>query len=79
MWKPFEHEFGDLERDLRSRNEDVNEEIRLASEQAASDYRQSGSRFRNMVEQSSQKEQAWRLQADERKLSEQPPRRRLLV
>ncbi|KAI9789088.1 MAG: hypothetical protein M1816_006338 [Peltula sp. TS41687] len=64
MWTPFEREFGELERDLQRRNKDVNEEIRLASEQAASEYR---TRFRDIFKQKSEKEQAWRLQANERK------------
>lgn len=75
VWKPFDIEFGDLEKDLQRRNEDVNDELRLASEQAASDYRKSGSLFRNSVIASSKKEQAWRLQVDERKSSKRPRQR----
>ena len=46
LWRPFEKDFADFNEELRKRNEDVNEEIRLASEQKAAKERQIGKIFR---------------------------------
>ncbi|MCJ1357988.1 MAG: Ankyrin-2 [Icmadophila ericetorum] len=47
LWRPFEKEFGEFTKELRRRNEEVTEEIRLASEQKAAKERQLGIMFRS--------------------------------
>lgn len=89
LWTTFETEFGDIERELKRRNENVTEETRLASEQAASqarhlqaidqqaasEYRKDGRLFRKRVDQSRNETRAWRKQVDQRESSERYSRR----
>ena len=86
MWKPFESEFGVLLGELQRQNEDVKEELLLASEQAADQerrleaiereaankYRKQGMLFRDKVDKTNGETRAWRLQVDERRSSKQP-------
>jgi hypothetical protein len=80
FWKPFDNEFGEFEAELRRQNEDVKEEIQLASEQAESQarhlqliereaekkHRIYAALFRDRVDKTSEEARAWRLQVDER-------------
>jgi hypothetical protein len=73
VWSPFEKEFGLFNSELQDRNEDVNEEIRLASAQAAFQDqqlqvvdREQGALFRHKIGKRSKEAHEWRLQADER-------------
>ena len=77
FWKPFEREFGDLEESLERHSKNVNEEIALASEQAADQGRQlqlaerkDAAIFRKYVrgkvERIGKGEQEWRLRVSER-------------
>lgn len=84
LWKSFESEFGEIEKELKRQNENVTEETRLASDQAASQarhlqtidrqaaskYRKDGWLFRKRVDQSSKETQTWRLQVEQRESSE---------
>jgi hypothetical protein len=77
LWRPFEKEFGALEVDLKMRSEEIREEIKLASEQAAArergvaaSYRSAGSLFRREIRQVTTQEHEHRLQRDRQRACE---------
>jgi hypothetical protein len=61
LWKPFELEFATLEKDLKQKRAEIDDEIRLASAQVAIQERNDASRFRDSM---SKKFTLWR-SADE--------------
>jgi hypothetical protein len=83
LWKPFEAEFGSFQNELQRQNEDVREEINLASRQAAhqerqlqvmerevaSQHRVIGTLFRRRAELDSDEARNWRIEASEWKSS----------
>jgi hypothetical protein len=76
LWRPFEKEFGTFEDDLKRRSEEINQEIKLAGEQAAAresgaaaSYRSSGSLFRTEISQFRKQEHERRLQRDQQRAS----------
>jgi|SRR5271170_4890742 len=83
LWKPFETEFGELQKQLQIQNEEVSQEINLASNQAAAQEqklqvmeREAASRhrkiqdvFRQRANLESDEARTWRLQVNERKSS----------
>ncbi len=70
LWQPFEVEFAAFETDLKRLNREVNEEIRLASEQAAAKYRDGGIRFRESMMQWRSKDDARNMLVNECRRSE---------
>ena len=81
FWKPFELQFGSFAINLKNQCKDVQEEIGLASQQAAFQerqvqvaYRKSGLDFRQKMQQESAEARHWRLQREERMLSKSPSR-----
>ncbi len=47
LWRPFELEFAELEKDMKQQRADIDEEIRLAATQVAIRERNDASRFRD--------------------------------
>ena len=76
IWSPFESEFGPFTKSLELQNKEVNEEIRLAAEQAAFQERQlqvshrkRATLFSKKLVKESVDSREWRLQAEERRSS----------
>jgi hypothetical protein len=76
-WRSFDADFGPFETEIRERNNEVKEEIRLASDKAADQERQlqslerqAGRPFRQRAEKAMKEAREWRIQMDERKSSE---------
>jgi hypothetical protein len=83
LWNPFETEFGEFQKQLQIQNEEVSQEINLASNQAAaqeqklqvmereaaSKYRNIQDVFRRRANLESDEARTWRLQVNEQKSS----------